>query len=152
MAPIILFDSLQESLILQVDAGVLISDRVNHSALTFNHLHLGGVRLAKGLRLVELVRHVQSVILTQPAHSSRLNPGPWFWLHLFSGFMLHVGVPVKRIEPFDPLKLFAARDDNHASALVDVHQGLYAGAVEEPSVGHGVLVEFVLSVHLIDNF
>lgn len=131
---------------------MLISDRVNHFALAFDHLHLGGVRLAKGLGLVELVCHVQSVVLTQPAHGSRLNPGRWLWLHLSSGFMLHGGVPVKRIQPSDPLKLFAARDDNHTGALVDVHQGLYAGAVEEPSVGHGVLVEFVLSVHLIDNF
>ena len=84
-----MLDRFQQSLVLEVDAGVLVSNSIDHSTLAVDLLHFHRVSLAKGLRNVQLIRDISRVVLIQPAHSGCLDPCTWFWLHFLGGLLLH---------------------------------------------------------------
>ena len=109
---------------------MLIPDRVNHLSLSLDLFNLHRVTLRKRLRSLNLVRHVQGVILSEPAYGSGLNPCCRLRLHFLSCFMLQLLEALERLQASNSFKLLSLRDDDHAGLLVDVHQRLNASAVK----------------------
>ena len=80
-----LFDAMEESLVLHVDSSMFVSDRIDHLALALCIHHFNRVCLIERTAGIGSLRHVQSVILIQPADRCSLNPCGRFWLDFGRG-------------------------------------------------------------------
>ena len=80
-----LFDAIEEGLVLHVDSCMLVSDRIDHLALAMCTHHFNRVSLIEWTTSIGSLRHVQSVILIEPADRRGLNPCGRFWLDFGCG-------------------------------------------------------------------
>ena len=89
--------------------------------------------------------------MSEPTDGRSLNPSTRLRLHFLSCFGLHLSVPLKLVQAFQAFELLSARYNENPALLVDVKEGLDPGSIEQPRVGHGVLVELMLCVYFIND-
>ena len=100
---------------------------------------------------MNLVCHVDCVILPEPAHGCCLDPSRRFGLHFLGCLQLHPCEAIEALKATNALEGLVSGDNKDARVLVDVHQRLDPGAIKQPSVHHRCLLKLVLSIDLIDD-